>query len=73
MNFNAGEETREMRAEPCQEQEFFVPQPVIETVHEDGLETGAGEYGFQRGTRGGITLEYHLNFFFKGFKHNFMY
>jgi len=58
MDFNSGEETRGLRKESSGQEKMMVPQPVIDAIEPDCVQSGIAQEDFKAGLRGGIAF-YH--------------
>ena len=69
MDLDTGDKACEVCTETCQQCKFSGPQPVIEAMQQDRMQTGATGQGFQGRARGRVPIEYDLDIFFQGVEH----
>ena len=58
MNFNAGEQARDLRQPARQQEHAVVPQPVIDAVEPDRMQPGIAEQHFQARLGRRIVLDH---------------
>ena len=57
MDFDSGEQARDLREPAGEESQIMTPQPVREMVRPDGVKAGIAEKNFRVGARGRVGLE----------------